>query len=73
MTPQGKEGNDHIARRAHQMWEEAGRPDGQSDSFWHQAELELRLDRQDSSAIGAGASAQGFVRDVTPPGEDGAK
>jgi Protein of unknown function (DUF2934) len=30
-----------IRRRAYQLWEHAGRPDGQSEEFWHAARLEL--------------------------------
>ena len=30
-----------IRRRAYELWERAGRPDGRSDEFWHAARLEL--------------------------------
>ena len=30
-----------IRRRAYELWEDAGRPDGRSDEFWHAARLEL--------------------------------
>jgi hypothetical protein len=30
-----------IRRRAYELWEHAGRPDGRSDEFWHAARLEL--------------------------------
>ncbi len=33
--------DEQIRSRAHQLWEEAGRPEGQADQFWHQAEREL--------------------------------
>jgi hypothetical protein len=34
-----KEGLDQIVReRAYFLWEQAGRPEGQSDAFWHQAQ-----------------------------------
>ena len=36
--------HDEIARRAHQLWEERGRPDGSSDVDWYRAEHELRQD-----------------------------
>jgi Protein of unknown function (DUF2934) len=34
--------DDQIRNRAHQLWEQAGRPTGRDDEFWHQAERELR-------------------------------
>ena len=34
--------HDQIARVAYQLWEEAGRPHGQSDEFWQRAERQLR-------------------------------
>jgi hypothetical protein len=33
-----------IRERAHEMWEHAGRPEGESDRFWNTAEQELALD-----------------------------
>ena len=33
--------DEQIRTRAHQLWEEAGKPDGRDDEFWHQAEREL--------------------------------
>jgi len=33
--------DDQIRLRAHQLWEQAGKPDGREDEFWHQAEREL--------------------------------
>ena len=34
--------DESIRQRAHQLWEQAGRPDGRQDEFWYQAEQELR-------------------------------
>jgi hypothetical protein len=34
--------NDEIRIRAHQLWEEAGKPEGREEEFWHLAEQELR-------------------------------
>jgi len=36
---------DQIRTRAHELWEQAGKPEGQHEEFWHLAEKEL----QDSS------------------------
>jgi hypothetical protein len=33
---------EHIRSYAHELWEQAGRPDGRQDEFWHQAERELK-------------------------------
>jgi len=33
---------DMIAKRAHEIWEKQGRPHGQCEAHWHQAERELR-------------------------------
>jgi hypothetical protein len=32
---------EEIQTRAYQLWEEAGRPEGRDQEFWHQAEREL--------------------------------
>ncbi|WP_083841504.1 DUF2934 domain-containing protein [Bradyrhizobium sp. STM 3843] len=34
--------DEKLRERAHQLWEQAGRPEGQQDEFWYQAEQELR-------------------------------
>lgn len=31
----------NVAVRAHQIWQEAGEPDGRSDAHWEQARKEL--------------------------------
>jgi hypothetical protein len=31
-----------IVRRAYQLWEQAGKPDGRDQEFYHQAERELQ-------------------------------
>jgi len=30
-----------IRQRAHQLWEQAGKPEGKDDDFWLQAERQL--------------------------------
>jgi hypothetical protein len=32
---------EQIRVRAHELWEQAGKPEGREDEFWHQAEKEL--------------------------------
>ncbi|HEX4612108.1 MAG TPA: DUF2934 domain-containing protein [Urbifossiella sp.] len=33
--------HEHIRTRAYQLWEAAGRPEGDGAEFWHRAEREL--------------------------------
>jgi len=33
---------DHIRARAHELWEQAGKPEGRDDEFWLQAEQALK-------------------------------
>jgi hypothetical protein len=33
--------DEQIRIRAHQLWEQAGKPEGGQDEFWHLAEQEL--------------------------------
>ena len=40
---QHEEVSDRIRKRAHQLWEEAGRPNGSHLEHWLQAEKELLL------------------------------
>ena len=37
--------DDQIRTRAHQLWEQAGKPQGREDEFWHQAEKELQEEK----------------------------
>ena len=36
-----KPSEDQIRTRAHQLWEAAGKPDGQDQEFWTEAERQL--------------------------------
>jgi hypothetical protein len=36
--------DDEIRTRAHQLWEEVGKPQGRDEEFWQRAELELRAE-----------------------------
>jgi hypothetical protein len=36
---------DQIRARAHEFWEQAGRPEGREDEFWLRAERELSEER----------------------------
>ncbi len=41
-TPETTPSQDEIARRAYSLWEENGRPDGEHERHWSQAEQQLR-------------------------------
>ena len=46
-----------IRRRAYELWEHAGWPDGRSDEFWHAARLEL----------GAKETIEDKINELGPP------
>ena len=61
---------DHIQRRAYQLWEEAGRPEGRSDDFWHAARAEIADEKAPDAAdaIPQGdARLVGDFRNASPP------
>jgi hypothetical protein len=39
-----------IRSYAHQLWEEAGRPEGRDAEFWHTAEVELNTESESPDA-----------------------
>jgi hypothetical protein len=45
----GKPDQRSITHRAYELWEQAGKPDGRDEEFYHQAEKELR-DAEDKSS-----------------------
>jgi hypothetical protein len=40
---------DEIKKRAHQLWEQNGKPEGREDEFWRLAEQELRNEDKSST------------------------
>jgi hypothetical protein len=34
---------EQIIHRAHELWEQAGKPDGRDEEFYHEAEKELNV------------------------------
>jgi DUF2934 family protein len=40
-----------IRRRAYELWEEAGCPEGRSDEFWHTARAEFKDERAGRAAL----------------------
>jgi len=50
-----------IRAQAYQLWEDAGRPEGQSDYFWYRAEDLIRLKELDQEAASAFVVLLGVV------------
>jgi hypothetical protein len=48
---------DRIRERAHQIWEEQGRPEGRELEHWHEAELQL-LEGLDTESVREGGDSQ---------------
>lgn len=42
---------EQIRTRAHELWEQAGKPDGREDEFWHAAEKAVKHETEDISVI----------------------
>jgi hypothetical protein len=40
--------DEQIRKRAHQLWEQAGKPEGREDEFWQLAEQELQNEDKSS-------------------------
>ena len=51
MQPDTSDIEEQIKRRAFQLWEEAGCPEGDGTEFWLQAERELKGESNDDSAV----------------------
>jgi hypothetical protein len=45
--------HENISRRAYQIWEQDGQPDGQETAHWLQAEHELRAQHEKASGTDA--------------------
>lgn len=61
-----------IRKRAYQIWEEDGRPDGMQDDHWSRAERELReggSDLEDNPGIGVSLGTTGAEADSLGLGE----
>jgi len=41
------EREERIRKRAHELWEKAGQPDGEDQRFWDEAEREIDIIRDD--------------------------
>ena len=56
LTPNITVTEDEIRRRANELWEQRGRPEGYDAEFWLHAERELK-DKGNTSGISANADA----------------
>jgi Protein of unknown function (DUF2934) len=53
---------EEISRRAHQLWEENGRPSGRDEEFWFKAQEQLLGADKSVRSVGTGAvSAQQYA------------
>ncbi|GAB5097170.1 DUF2934 domain-containing protein [Caballeronia sp. HLA56] len=48
---------DRIRRRAYELWEREGSPDGRAEEFWEQARTQLEAEDPDSSTTEEPATA----------------
>lgn len=43
--------SEEIAQRAHDIWEQSGRPDGEATEHWLRAERELQEERKQAAQV----------------------
>jgi hypothetical protein len=60
---------ERIRRRAHEIWEREGRPEGRHEEHWTQARQEIEAEGGGSPSPGPGASDDSPT--LTAPGGDG--
>ena len=46
-----KPSEEQIRMRAHELWEQAGKPNGREDEFWHLAERDLQKRDQSGNSV----------------------
>jgi hypothetical protein len=54
---------EQIRIRAHELWEQAGRPDGREEEFWYEAERDIKREMEDGSAIAQRPEPMSFPQD----------
>ena len=59
VTGMSEDKRQQIRERAHQIWEQAGWPDGKDADHWHQAEREIDEGHEDMDAEGGTGEGQG--------------
>jgi hypothetical protein len=61
-----------IRQRAHEIWEEFGRSEGQEEDHWRQAEADLGLDQREELPKGSGVDGPSTDQaPLAPPGGPG--
>jgi hypothetical protein len=40
--------DERVRERAKQIWEQAGKPEGRDEEFWHEAERQIMQEEQDN-------------------------
>ncbi|MFC3631185.1 DUF2934 domain-containing protein [Paracoccus angustae] len=60
---------DQIRQRAHQLWEEQGRPEGQHEEHWRQASSEIGDDGDDG--MGGDTPPSPHLQEDPPEGDRG--
>jgi hypothetical protein len=56
-----------IEQRAYELWEEAGRPEGQRDAHWRTAEVELEQEAHTTGGIPVTDVQEGPASEDPPP------
>jgi hypothetical protein len=57
---------EQVRQRAYELWEEAGRPEGRGDEFWHEAWTDITSGSEPVATATIGATASG-----DPPSKEG--
>ena len=60
--------DERIRQRAHEIWEEEGRPEGREYSHWLRARAEIQDAAGDAPAEAGRASKADIARNALPPG-----
>ena len=60
--------DERIRQRAHERWEEEGRPEGREYSHWLRARAEIQDTAGDAPAEAGRASKADIARNALPPG-----
>jgi len=49
MSENKSSNEEQVRKRAYELWEQAGRPEGRNDEFWNQAEMETEISSKNYS------------------------
>ena len=68
MAEAERNSEEQVRRRAYELWEKAGQPEGRGEEFWHQAAAELTARNDADSKDGDEKKAPKKVRGQTALG-----